>query len=185
MMMMDIDSEQTEQSEKQRITTELMRDRMSDWADKRTIKVFCGTWNVNGRVFEPERFSDLNMFISKNVSQHDLVVIGLQEIVALNARNVMIDGSKTEERFAYWQSAIHQCLASTGESFTLKACSALVGIALYVFAKDSIAASMYDIRTSVAGVGVLGLMGNKGGVTIAFRLYDSNMYEHTSQYTIQ
>ncbi len=46
---------------------------------------------------------------------------------------------------------------------------------LMVYVQDALAPGIRDVRTDAQGTGIMGVMGNKGGVTIRFRLHDSTL----------
>ena len=110
-----------------------------------------------------------------NLVLSDIYAIGFQEIVDLNPTNVVLDGSKTIERAEYWLEKTRQCLEETGVTFTLLMEQHLVGILLLVFVKEVLAPHVRHIRGAVTATGVLGVMGNKGGVCIRMNLYDSTI----------
>lgn len=89
--------------------------------------------------------------------------------------NVVIDGTKTEERASYWRRSLQRCLDISGEKYTMQAMQTLVGVVLYVFVRTKLSPAIFDVRASSAGVGVLGVLGNKGSVSISFRIFDSNL----------
>jgi len=101
----------------------------------------------------------------------DVIAVGFQEIVDLNAVNVAVD-SKASQRSVMWQEAIARTLAARG-SYTLLSSTHLVGMLLCVYVKSTHVAAVSHIRSGSAGVGVMGMLGNKGGVSVRFQLYDS------------
>jgi phosphatidylinositol-bisphosphatase len=105
----------------------------------------------------------------------DIYAIGFQEIVDLNAMNVALDSSKSQSRSLFWQEKIENCLRSTGSKYVLVAEKHLVGLMLCVFSKDLVRHHIKDVRSTSAGVGIMGMMGNKGGVSIRMSVYDSSV----------
>lgn len=99
----------------------------------------------------------------------DVYVIGFQEIVDLNAMNVALNSANTEKRSLFWQEEIEKCLQSTQTMFSLVMSKHLVGLLLCVYVKESLMNNIQDIRATSAGVGIMGMLGNKGGVSIRFR----------------
>ncbi len=89
--------------------------------------------------------------------------------------NVALDGSKTQQRSQFWQEKITECLASSGFKFTKVMEKHLVGLLLVIFVKDSIFSYVKDVRSSSIGVGIMGMMGNKGGIAIRMSLFDSSV----------
>ncbi|CAM9157086.1 unnamed protein product, partial [Sphacelaria rigidula] len=60
-------------------------------------------------------------------------------------------------------------------SFVLVAKEHLVGTWLAVFVRTAMLPSVADVRTGTVTAGMLGLMGNKGGVGVRFRVHDSSV----------
>jgi phosphatidylinositol-bisphosphatase len=90
--------------------------------------------------------------------------------------NVAVD-SKSQQRGQFWEAKIAECLMLKGGSnrYVPIASKHLVGLLLCVFVKDTLLGNIKDVRTAVAGVGVMGVMGNKGGVSCRLTLYDSSI----------
>lgn len=149
---------------------EYMSKREDEFTEVVSSKIFCGTWNVNAKKIDSRL--DEWLFPSDNIS--DLYVIGFQEIVDLNAVNVALD-NKTQQRSQYWQEKIQESFLSRNLKYQLLPSKSMVGILLCIFAKESIVSKLNDIRVSQLGVGFIGLMGNKGGVSIRLSFYDSSI----------
>lgn len=105
----------------------------------------------------------------------DIYAIGFQEIVDLNAMNVALNSNNTQQRAQFWNEQIVECLNNSGFKYRLVAEKYMVGLLLVVFVKESLADQVRDPRTSNLGVGIMGMMGNKGGVSIRFSVYDSTL----------
>ena len=86
--------------------------------------------------------------------------------------NVAIDGASAK-RSEFWQEKISSCLRSSGSSYTFVTSKFLVGLLVCVFAADTIAPHVQNVRAFSAGVGMMGVMGNKGGVSVRMVVYDS------------
>jgi phosphatidylinositol-bisphosphatase len=140
--------------------------------------VFCGTWNVNGKALKEGNLADWlypdgTYFTDGNKRPlADVYIIGFQEAVDLNAVNVAMD-TETRKRCSFWQDSIGDCLNNSGVSYRHIANKYLVGLIVFVYVKESIASNIRDVRTTSTGVGVMGMLGNKGGACIRFTLFDS------------
>lgn len=142
-------------------------------------KAFCGTWNVNAKILDDGLSQWLcppnSDFVDSNGSPNsDIYIVGFQEMVDLNVVNVASD-SKSQQRSLYWQEKIAECLNSKGVKYTQILARHLVGLLLCVLVKDTALPHVRDVRGATAGVGVMGVMGNKGGVSIRLTLYDSSI----------
>lgn len=152
-----------------------MKNRVSEFTKTVNASIFCGTWNVNAKKHE----SSLNEWLLPQAGYKmmaDVYVIGFQEIVDLNAINVALDSSKTLQRAQFWRDKISECLNPTidhGYHFIMD--KFLVGLFICIFVRSSIAPHVKDVRSAHLGVGIMGMMGNKGGVSIRLNLYDSSI----------
>ncbi|KAF3334013.1 type I inositol 1,4,5-trisphosphate 5-phosphatase CVP2-like protein [Carex littledalei] len=72
----------------------------------KSLRVFVGTWNVGGRA--PHEGLNLNDWLLNTPSPADLYVLGFQEIVPLNAGNVL--GTEDKGPANKWLHLIRQCL---------------------------------------------------------------------------
>ncbi|XP_042510848.1 type I inositol polyphosphate 5-phosphatase 8 [Macadamia integrifolia] len=85
----------------------------SDSAETLNLKMFVGTWNVGGKA----PHEGLNLGESLNSpTPADIYVLGFQEIVPLNAGNVL--GAEDEAPAARWLSLIRQALNKSSEKGT-------------------------------------------------------------------
>jgi len=118
------------------------------------------------------------------LSQHgppDIVVVGLQEMVDLNAMNVAVE-NKSQTRSVFWVDKIRNTLNSRQNTqgdpqrtYTELAVKYLVGLLVCVFVKAPHKPRVKYAFTDSVGVGVAGFMGNKGGVSIRLQFYDSTL----------
>jgi inositol polyphosphate 5-phosphatase INPP5B/F len=138
--------------------------------------LFCGTWNVNAKKQE----GGLHDWLMPKscTAPVDIYAIGFQEIVDLNASNVLLDGSKTVERSKFWQQRIEDCLTTkkgaTG-GYTLVMSKSLVGLLLCVYVSNRMMPYVTDVRATHQATGIMGVMGNKGGVCIRLSVYDTSL----------
>ena len=104
----------------------------------------------------------------------DIVAVGFQEIVDLNAVNVAVD-NKTQQRSSFWVERLRSTLASTGIPYTVLSQKSMVGLLICVFVQDAHYQRVRFIQSASVGVGVLGMGGNKGGVSIRLQFYDTTI----------
>ena len=76
--------------------------RSSEYTQYEGLRVFCGTWNVNGKAVEKEE-GDLAawLFAPGSSAEHDLAdvyAVGFQEIVELNPKNVALSDAQSAKR---------------------------------------------------------------------------------------
>jgi hypothetical protein len=96
----------------------------------------------------------------------DIIVVGLQEMVDLNVKNIIGVGD-TAETGKWWVKRLTEDLAKKGK-YVLKTHSDLVGIFLAVFVKEELKDLIKDDEALTIKTGVLGLTGNKGSLSYRF-----------------
>jgi phosphatidylinositol-bisphosphatase len=154
-----------------------MKDREAQFTETINNYIFCGTWNVNAKKEEMDLHDWLLPKDENNnkTTVSDVYAIGFQEMVDLNAMNVALDSSKSQHRSQFWQDKIMECLSSTGIKFSFIMGKHLVGLYLCICAKESLVKDIHDVRATSAGVGIMGMLGNKGGVSIRMSIFDSSV----------
>ena len=105
-------------------------------------------------------------------STPEIIVFGFQEIVALNAKNIMGSNSY-EAQVQKWTDIITSNLKKYGNYIFVKERN-LVGIQLFLFVKESIRDRVQKLDTDLVKTGMAGALGNKGGVVIKFFIDDSS-----------
>ena len=102
----------------------------------------------------------------------------LQEMVDLSATNVAL-GTLSAKRSVQWVQHLEKLLngvaPSPDDSYECVGTRYLVGVLICVFVKVRHRPHVSDVQDAVAPVGIMGVMGNKGGAAVRFRIYDSSM----------
>ncbi|ETW04415.1 hypothetical protein H310_04696 [Aphanomyces invadans] len=155
--------------------------RASEFTEIKDMVLWAGTFNVNAKkpVSIAEAAKLLYWLRPKHDNDHlspDIVAVGFQEIVDLNAVNVVVNNT-SGPRSAQWEESILAALNShmSDDAYEVVLHKHLVGILLLVFVKRDHLPFVTDVVGSTAGVGIMGMMGNKGGVAVRMTLYDSTM----------
>jgi inositol polyphosphate 5-phosphatase INPP5B/F len=140
--------------------------------------IFVGTWNVNAKGIKDETLDD---WLCKDWGGDgrfapDIVCVGFQEIVDLNAVNVAVD-NKTQQKSQYWADQLRQTLNAPHlrQQYTLIMQRSLVGLLVCLFVKEPHRHRCKAVTSDSVGVGVMGMMGNKGGVAVRLQFYDSTI----------
>ncbi|TDH74218.1 hypothetical protein CCR75_001459 [Bremia lactucae] len=168
--------------------------RRDAYTELRTTRVVVGTWNVNAKKpLIPAEASKIVQWLQplradSSKDPPDLVVLGFQEIVDLNAVNVVVNSALTVQRSAAWKETVLTALnhyvgvsaACTGASETLGQYRIvmekhLVGILVLVFVRMDHWDHVKEIKGATAGVGIMGVMGNKGGAAVRVKFYSSTL----------
>ncbi|KAJ7742592.1 DNase I-like protein [Mycena metata] len=96
----------------------------------------------------------------------DLLVLGFQEL-DLSTEALLYATSTFKEEA--WCTAIFAALGERAEGYEKLASKQLVGLLLVVIVKKTLKPCFSDIKSCVAGTGIMGLMGNKGGTAIRMK----------------
>ncbi|XP_042011751.1 type IV inositol polyphosphate 5-phosphatase 9-like isoform X2 [Salvia splendens] len=171
-----------------------------DTCIQQSFKLFVGSWNVGG-IPPPHNFN-LDKFLHTQDSMADIYVLGFQEIVPLNAGNIL--AAEHSNISIKWNSLIKAALnkrtptedafhkTETGESqrvYPLTTQSSIkpgatdykciiskqmVGIYITIWARTEISQYISYPSVSCVGCGILGRLGNKGSVSIRFFLHETS-----------
>jgi len=159
-----------------------VKSRQDEFTNYQQAKLFVGTWNVNAKG-KPE--DDLTRWLCSDWGQGppDVVCVGFQEIVDLNAVNVAVD-NKTQQKTQFWSEKIHETLNNAilkvsrdqaRDGYTLIMQRSMVGLLVSVFVKNVHRPRTKYVSSASVGVGVMGIGGNKGGVSVRMQFYDSTL----------
>lgn len=103
----------------------------------------------------------------------DIFAIGFEEIVDLNAQNIV---NASEENATRWRIEINRYLKNYGEYVELISENLqLVGVCLFVFVLKKHVGGIRDVCVSKTKTGFGGTAGNKGGVLLRFNFYNTSM----------
>jgi len=131
-----------------------------------------GTWNVGGK--EPKEGIMLYewLFPMGDMKTPDVYIIGFQEIVDLNAKNIVI--SSNTSKVDFWKNLVIKHLERIDKYVIIKTLD-LVGILLLVFVKETIKENVKNIDSQIVRTGMLGTMGNKGSCILRFNYNDTSL----------
>ena len=101
----------------------------------------------------------------------DIYAVGFEEIVDLNASNIMAASSENAKA---WATELQKVL-SRDRPFVLLTYVQLVGVCLYVFVRPELAGQIRDLATDSVKTGLGGATGNKGGVAVRFLLRNTSL----------
>ncbi|XP_030746355.1 synaptojanin-1 isoform X2 [Sitophilus oryzae] len=156
--------------------------RFAEYTEALPIRVAVGTYNVNGGkhfrslVFKDIKLSDWLLDNHKNneslvdtshsdinrMTPVDIYAIGFEEIVDLNAANIM--NSSTENAKA-WAIELQKVL-SRDCPYALVTYQQLVGVCLYVFVRPEHVPYIKDVAVDSVKTGLGGHTGNKGAAAV-------------------
>ncbi|XP_068600224.1 synaptojanin-1 [Brachionichthys hirsutus] len=151
------------------------------------IRVGVGTWNVNGGkqfrsiAFRNQTLNDwlldapqkagLPEFQDSKANPIDIFAIGFEEMVELNAGNI-VSASTTNQKL--WAAELQKNL-SREHKYVLLASEQLVGVCLFVFIRPQHAPFIRDVAVDTVKTGMGGATGNKGGVAIRLLFHTTSI----------
>jgi len=143
-----------------------MASREGEFTEKYPFTIFVGTWNVNGQIpgecLKPWFNVDSHCF--------DIIAVGFQEL-DLSPEALLFQDSSREKP---WLTAVDEGLPG-GADYTKIASKRLVGMLLTVYVQTKHYPHISEISTESCGTGIIGVMGNKGAVSIRFKLHNSTI----------
>ncbi|KAF9586194.1 Type II inositol 1,4,5-trisphosphate 5-phosphatase [Lunasporangiospora selenospora] len=140
-----------------------LRKRLDSFTENHFMHAFVGTWNVNGRNATEKLDSWLHV---DGDTKPDIYVLCFQELDLSAEAYIVFDGSKEEE----WTRAIAESLGSGYQKIMSKQ---LVGLLIVMYASSEHAEHISEFTAQSAGCGIMGVLGNKGGVGIRIKYKDS------------
>jgi len=148
-----------------------LKARQSEFAYYQDFTVFVTTWNVAN--FNPSKTYDLtDLFNFEGNEAPDVIAIGLQEIVELNASNIVVGADNTAELI--WKEVLIENLKKFGNYIPAQK-ETLVGLLLLVFVKEDIKDRISNVEAEIVKTGLAGALGNKGAVIVRFNLDQTSM----------
>ena len=136
------------------------------------LNIFIGSWNVGGNTLKESSLLFEWLYPLKEMKSPDIYIIGLQEIISLNAKNIVL--SSNTNFVEAWKNLIFKNLNEIDKYIILKTDS-LVGIFLIIFVKESLKDNFRNIEALIVKTGVLGTMGNKGSIVMRFNYLDTSL----------
>lgn len=140
--------------------------REPEFTQKQEFTIFVGTWNVNG---QPPTVS-LRPWLSCDESPPDLYAVGFQEIDLSKEAFIFNDTPREVE----WQKFVTDGLHPKAK-YRLVALARLVGMQLAVMVNNQHYQYVKNVSFDTVGTGLLGKMGNKGGVAVRLELHNTSL----------
>ena len=160
---------------KEDIKLKCMKERENEFTDLFPLSIYVGTWNVNGLEpteslvpwLQPANESLIPCLQSSN--EPDIFAIGFQELDLSAECFVFGDKTREDQWVKYVESALPK-----GYYFQIKLVR-LIGMMLVVYAHVKHKDQIKDIDSGILETGILGMLGNKGGVGIRFQLHETSI----------
>ena len=139
------------------------------------------TLNCAGK--QPDSYKDLIPIFQRQLEGYepDIIVVGLQEIVKLNAMSIF--GGKNKTKLAEWEQLIRSTIESIyksrdpDEQFVWVIAKAMVGCFIGLLVKNRLFKTerLKDLYATKIKTGLGGSSGNKGAVIVRFKLDDTTI----------
>ncbi|CAE7383413.1 Synj2 [Symbiodinium natans] len=134
------------------------------------VQIRVCTWNLHGNPIDPS--DHIERWLRPDEDAADVIVVGVQELVDLGPKTMVLNTSGDEQRQAALESRVEQALQPRGSPGTyIKICSfGMVGLALLIYIQAWLQPCVRQLRIDRVKTGLDGIGGNKGGVCARFLL---------------
>ncbi|EEB13064.1 Type II inositol-1,4,5-trisphosphate 5-phosphatase precursor, putative [Pediculus humanus corporis] len=159
-------------SAREQIIKHYMTLKANEYTYTQNVKIFIGTWNVNG---QPAAVSLSDWLTTTNPEYPDvpdIYAVGFQEL-DLSKEAFLFNETPREGE---WLEAVSNALQNHKSVTYHKICLVrLVGMMLIVFVQDKHIDHVRNVVSDTVGTGIMGKMGNKGGIGVRFDFYATSM----------
>ncbi|XP_055495943.1 synaptojanin-2-like [Leucoraja erinacea] len=161
-----------------------MCERHMEYTNLQRARISVGSWNVNGgKQFRSNMLSiaDLSSWLLDGIQETkfqdkvnyppDIFAVGFQEMVELNAGNI-VSASTTNKKM--WSEQLQKAISRTHKYIMLSS-GQLVGVCLFIFVRLHHVPYIREIAVDRVKTGMGGKTGNKGAVAIRLQFHSTRL----------
>uniref|UniRef100_A0A3Q3DEE9 Synaptojanin-1 n=1 Tax=Hippocampus comes TaxID=109280 RepID=A0A3Q3DEE9_HIPCM len=154
-----------------RSVTRTIQNNFFDSSKQEAIDILRLGSTLNSDLADKARIAGHPEFQDSKANPVDIFAIGFEEMVELNAGNI-VSASTTNQKL--WAAELQKNI-SRDHKYVLLASEQLVGVCLFVFIRPQHAPFIRDVAVDTVKTGMGGATGNKGGVAIRLLFHTTSI----------